>query len=555
MSGVEVVAIVAAVVSAFHGGAELAKTYKKHRAKKRLKRQQERNYQEEQQDQREQQAQRAEAQDEVMQGMLHTSLEEGEVAVRSQFLDEQKALGRYGQLLCSGDERAKQELLMIAVSMQAEVIQSLGRAQQNLDVIVEMGQLRQLHKTTITKSYEATRSISELRQRVEVSLPISRPRLSAHSALGLSRRPSNESLARTFVTAAANLYISEPTDQRLLTVPAVSGRQQGKLRRLGPSIMTLSSYQYLIPEIRAQDIDILTLAGEPIEHENVHDTITPISTNATENLIVPVSSSSSSSNITSESEILTQPYEILGPYFLPRTLSDDAASPRTCHIPPLTITQTQSPSSNDAYLIRASSAPAIPFTTMPGRAEPDLDATSHYHTTDQRPYCPGALAAQRDFSAGFTLQNLPILPGSQKLHPSWKCNACDFNASDGDGALFSRIDFAHGVRFRFPFRARSHAPYTYPPDTFRPRYTYGCLFCTAEGRKSGVYSGSDALMAHVATKHRTNLTPEVRRRTHSVVGRLAGKDEGWDINLPDVTIRSGAGVGKWMLHAVTSLPT
>lgn len=123
MSGVEVVAIVAAVVSAFHGGAELAKTYKKHRAKKRLKRQQqEQNDQQDQQAQREQQAQRAEAQNEVMQGMLHTSLEEGEVAVRSQFLDEQKALGRYGQLLCSGDERAKQELLMIAVSMQAEVI-------------------------------------------------------------------------------------------------------------------------------------------------------------------------------------------------------------------------------------------------------------------------------------------------------------------------------------------------------------------------------------------------------------------------------------------------
>lgn len=198
---------------------------------------------------------------------------------------------------------------------------------------------------------------------------------------------------------------------------------------------------------------------------------------------------------------------------------------------------------------RATSAPTILL-------EPDADITSHLRPTARHPYCVGALAAQKKFNSSFTHQNLPILPGSEKLHRSLKCSACDFNASDPDDKLLQRIDFAHGVRYRFPFCARSHAPYKHPSGAFRPRYTYGCLFCTAEGKRSTTHVGSDALMEHIATKHRTNLTPEVSKRTHSIVGRLAGRDEGWDVNLPDVSSsKSGSGVVRFMLHAVTSLPT
>ena len=60
MSGLEVVGIVASLVSAFHGGAELVKLYKKRRAKKREKRQQ-----------NERELQAAEAQDHVLQDLLH----------------------------------------------------------------------------------------------------------------------------------------------------------------------------------------------------------------------------------------------------------------------------------------------------------------------------------------------------------------------------------------------------------------------------------------------------------------------------------------------------
>jgi hypothetical protein len=292
MSGLEVVAIVASLVSAFHGGAELASRYKKHRNKKRERKRQQQLY-EQPEELHQEELDESQSQDQaVVQDMLYHSLEEGGDVVRRHFLEEQQALGRYSQYLRSGDERAKQELLMIVVSLQEAVIASLGRAQENLQVIVDMAHIKTLHEVTITKRYEATRSIDELRQRIEMRLPL--PRLSVDSALGISisRRNSSESLARTFVTAAANLYISEPIAQRLLTVSPIPG-QQNQLRRTGPSTRTLSSYRHLIPAIRAQDIDILTLAGHKIDHDDGSDSL-PSTIQEISQLPTPASRTSSS---------------------------------------------------------------------------------------------------------------------------------------------------------------------------------------------------------------------------------------------------------------------
>lgn len=533
MSGLEVVGIVASVVSAFHGGAELVKLYKKRRAKKREKRERlERDAQEQD---------LQDAQDQLLQNMLHDSLEQGRAAVSTQFLDEQRALGRNSQLLRRGDDKAKQELLMIAVSLQAEVIESLGRAQHNLDIIVNMAQLQVLHETAITKRVEAVRSICELRQRIEFSLPI--PRLSADMYFGVSRRSSNGSLANTFVTAAANLAIPEQVAQRHLPARLAPERHR--------SMMTLSSYKYLIPEIGVQDIEILTLAGEPIDHDYRESPNLPTTTNQQMLLTEPnpTSTSSSSSMAMPESHVVAHPFEVNDPYYITGVipeLPEEPNSPESHRISSLSPITSHTTGYTSPSEIRSSLETPI--------SEPD-SAISLRSNDQQKPYCSGALAAQDSFPEGIALHHLPILPGSTKLHPSWKCMACDFNFSDSDGALFSRIIFAHGVRFRFPFLARSHVRYKHPPDDLKPHYTYGCLFCTAEGRRSGVHGSADALAAHVVAKHRTNLTPEVRARTRCVVGRVAGKEEGWDVNLTQVTSRSGAGVGRWVLRAVTSLPT
>lgn len=180
------------------------------------------------------------------------------------------------------------------------------------------------------------------------------------------------------------------------------------------------------------------------------------------------------------------------------------------------------------------------------------DSAVSLRSSSQKPYCAGAIAAQTDFEAGRSLHYLPILPGSDKQYPCWKCNHCDFNASNDDEQLFHRIEFRHGVRFRFPYLARSHVAYTQPLNAMRPHHTCGCLFCTAEGRKSSTLDSSDTLMSHIASKHRTNLTPNGKTKTNCTIGYVAERDEVWDINIPDVTGSSG-GVGKWVLHAVTSL--
>ena len=364
MSGLEVVGIVASLVSAFHGGAELVKLYKKRRAKKREKREQHER----------------ELQDQVLQNMLHDSLEEGETAIARRFIDEQRALGAYGQRLRSGDDRAKQELLMIVVSLQAEVIASIGREQQNLQVILEMAQLKTLHEATIMRRQEAIRSIGELRQRIEVALPISR--ISVDSALGisLSRRNSSESLAKTFVTAAANLYISEPTAQRLLAVPPMPGRQQSQ-RRPGPSITNLASYQDLIPEIRAQDIDALTVTGEPVGTRAAHDAI------ATTAMPIPrltADSPASSSSPDPEIDFLAHQLESVGPFFPPRALSADLAYLNRDRFASLDATQTHSTLGTAPGMIRAISEPdhAI-FNAFTGLS-PDTDINSRMHPDDRR---------------------------------------------------------------------------------------------------------------------------------------------------------------------------
>lgn len=559
MSGLEVVGIVAAVVSAFHGGAELIKMHKKHRARKRAK--------------REQHAQElaqhpSDPQDRWLQDMLHTSLEQGETAVIKRFQDEYRSLGRHSQLLCLGDQRAKQELLMIAVSLQAEVIASLRRAQHDLDVIIEMVQLQALYETAITKKVEAVRSICELRQRIEVSLPI--PRRSADSALGISRRTSSESLAKTFVTAAVKFDMPEPMlrglrSMRHLQVQSQETQRSQAPRRSDLSDNTLLPYEYLIPPIRPQDIEILTLAGEPIEHDRSTktDPTSFIDCQATLPFQLPTIHYSSSSTITPNSDITSPRLEAAGLYS-PLTL-EFPIRPSTSHPPWLSREQPPNLPALRSYSTPSTSpwSPPTHFsptnTLSPAISEPDSPSSFRPHAST-RPYCSGALTARLSFQSSFSLQDLPTLPGSNRTHPSWRCSACDFNATETDSNdRLTRIEFAHGVRFRFPFLARSHEPYSHPPDAlpFRPRYRYGCAFCSAEGRASAVHDGAGALMAHVAAKHRTHLTPEVQAKTRCVVGRVAGREETeWDVNIEDVTgVKSGAELAKWALHAVTFLPT
>lgn len=138
------------------------------------------------------------------------------------------------------------------------------------------------------------------------------PRQPADVALGLTRRSSNESLAKSFVIAAANLTISDPHAQLMMPAQHSLGPQQAALRHHGPPYFTLSSRQYLIPGIRPQDIENLTLNDEPM----VLELTDSVSAHAPElALTLPVSSGASSTILAPASEHRCQPLEAAGPYF------------------------------------------------------------------------------------------------------------------------------------------------------------------------------------------------------------------------------------------------
>lgn len=97
------------------------------------------------------------------------------------------------------------------------------------------------------------------------------------------------------------------------------------------------------------------------------------------------------------------------------------------------------------------------------------------------------------------------------------------------------------VRCRWLFRAKSHA-YTLTARTTPAGYTYGCIFCAAQGRTTGTHDKLDALMLHIISKHKTAMvTPETRERCKAVVGGVADKREEWDVNLPETRQRGGYG--------------
>ncbi|KAF2281559.1 uncharacterized protein EI97DRAFT_454733 [Westerdykella ornata] len=60
----------------------------------------------------------------------------------------------------------------------------------------------------------------------------------------------------------------------------------------------------------------------------------------------------------------------------------------------------------------------------------------------------------------------------------------------------------------------------------------GCLVCSVEGHESGVYGNVEALMSHIFLEHARGMEERTRRKVRCVVGRVAGRGEEWDLNIP-----------------------
>jgi len=108
MSGLEIVAAVSAVVSAFHGGSELLKLVKQKRRARKARDQGQQEWEEEQ---------------------LQDSLIAGEQQIALRYKQDQRELGDYVRV---GDDTARERLYHIGFMLQAEIINSLRQAATNL---------------------------------------------------------------------------------------------------------------------------------------------------------------------------------------------------------------------------------------------------------------------------------------------------------------------------------------------------------------------------------------------------------------------------------------
>ncbi|KAG9191912.1 hypothetical protein G6011_10646 [Alternaria panax] len=147
MSGLEIVAAVSAVVSAFHGGSELLKLVKQKRRARKVRDQVQQEWEEEQ---------------------LQASLLTGEQQINLRYKQDQMELGDCVRI---GDETARERLYHIALMLQAEIINSLKRAATNEVCVLK---LHVLHEASTTKRRETLTTLDELKQRIYIARPMAR---------------------------------------------------------------------------------------------------------------------------------------------------------------------------------------------------------------------------------------------------------------------------------------------------------------------------------------------------------------------------------------------
>lgn len=148
-------------------------------------------------------------------------------------------------------------------------------------------------------------------------------------------------------------------------------------------------------------------------------------------------------------------------------------------------------------------------------------------------FCKGAWRLQiGDRKKAMMERQRPV--GLYSATPYWQCSKCRFEGRlvhDKKRAGYdTRVMIAEGVQFRWVFLFKSHVK---SRDDMRDpmQASFGCIFCCAEGRGTPTFGGVRSLMAHLQ-EHRDRLPRgEVLYRMNCLVGRRAGPDEDFDINL------------------------
>ncbi|KAF2006901.1 hypothetical protein P154DRAFT_569597 [Amniculicola lignicola CBS 123094] len=170
-------------------------------------------------------------------------------------------------------------------------------------------------------------------------------------------------------------------------------------------------------------------------------------------------------------------------------------------------------------------------------------------------FCKGAWAIREELKRGLGVSTRP--DGMYNTHQIWQCKHCHF-----EGKTFTAITpgkkkketvvdpnvhtSAVGIRYRWIFLAKSHVKKASMSSSNRGATAqvsknsgnngdcnFGCVICSVEGNVTGIYGNVETLMNHVFLEHARGMGEGVARKARCVVGRVAGPEEDWDLNIPE----------------------
>jgi len=199
-----------------------------------------------------------------------------------------------------------------------------------------------------------------------------------------------------------------------------------------------------------------------------------------------------------------------------------------------------------------SSSPPLPLPS-PSTASRPCKA-NHYWG-----FCKGAWTTRENPSKGLVLRTQPA--GYYNSKQSWNCTRCAFAgpvfraapsspttkmAAAAAAVWDPRVHASlAGIRYRWLFLAKSHVKMK-GDGSGGGAAQFGCIVCCAEGRAATcVYAGVEALMNHIALVHACGMSESTRAQVRCVVGRVAGPEEAWDLNVPVFDFGQGEGGLRW----------
>ncbi|KAI4633207.1 hypothetical protein J4E80_000570 [Alternaria sp. BMP 0032] len=150
-------------------------------------------------------------------------------------------------------------------------------------------------------------------------------------------------------------------------------------------------------------------------------------------------------------------------------------------------------------------------------------------------FCKGAWAVREDPKKGISVRTQPS--GYYNTKQIWGCKSCTFT-----GDVFTKphptkknktveiVDPRVKISM-WIFLAKSHVKKKAAEPNSNDD-NFGCLFCLGQDKVTGVYGGVETLMNHIALTHVADMSEQAQKKANCILGRVAGYDEEFDINVP-----------------------